>query len=196
MMMRSLRNIYKVLVIVLVLLVGSPQVAKAQKWAVSTNALTWLNLGTINAEGSMGIGEHFTLNAGFTANPWKLTTPTYVQLKNRQYGGYIGAKYWPWHVFSEWWIGAKVQYKNFEQAGLLTSGLMEGAALGAGLSGGYSLMIGKHFNLDFGLGVWGGRLLEYRKYKTEVADNNRIVEEGPRNFIFMDNIMVSLVYIF
>ena len=27
---------------------------------------------------------------------------------------------------------------------------------GAGLSAGYSLMLASHFNLDFGLGFWGG----------------------------------------
>lgn len=164
-------------------------------WAVSTNAFSWVNLGTINAEGAVGIHDHFTLNAGFTANPWKMETATGVNLMNRQYGGYVGAKYWPWHTFSEWWIGAKAQYKNFEQAGLLTSNLIQGDALGAGISAGYSLMIGGHFNLDFGLGVWGGRLFRYRSYKGN-TDKTKLVEDGPRNFFFLDNITVSLAYIF
>lgn len=170
--------------------------AEAQKWAVSTNALTWVNLGTMNAEGSVSVDEHFTVNAGFTANPWKLTTPTNVEVMNRQYGGYLGAKYWPWHVYSEWWLGAKIQYKNFEQVGLLSQGLMLGDALGAGVSAGYSLMLGHNFNLDFGLGMWGGRLLKYEKYKGNEKKDTKLVDSGARNFIFLDNVMVSLVYIF
>lgn len=168
----------------------------AQKCAVSTNTLTWLNLGAINAEASVSIYDHFTVNAGFVANPWSMTTPTNIDLMNRQYGGYVGAKYWPWHVYSEWWVGAKIQYKNFEQVGLLTANLIEGDALGAGFSGGYSLMIGNHFNIDFGLGFWGGRCIEYREYKDAYQDELKILNQKPRNFFFLDSVMVALVYIF
>jgi hypothetical protein len=62
--------------------------------------------------------------------------------------------------------------------GLLTSEPVKGDALGAGLAAGYSLMIGRHVNLDFGLGFWGGRIVKQR------------------NFFFIDNVMVSFVYIF
>lgn len=168
------------------LLVCVPRMAQAQKWAVSTNALSWANVGTINAEGSLSVHRNFTLHAGFTANPWKITTPTYVEVMNRQYGGYVGARYWPWHVYSEWWVGVKAQYKNFRQVGLLTPEPVAGDALGAGLAGGYTFMITPHFNLDFGLGFWGGRLLNYE----DAAGT------GARNFIFLDNVIVSLVYVF
>lgn len=181
---------------VCILLMCLPPVAQAQKWAVSTNVLTWANMGTINAECAASVHRHISLNAGFTANPWEMSTPTDVKIMNKQYGGYFGAKIWPWHTFSEWWIGAKVQYKNFEQVGLLSSNLMSGDALGAGLSAGYSLMIGGNFNLDFGLGFWGGRLLDYKKYKGTRKVDSEIADSGARNFFFLDNIMLSLVYIF
>lgn len=193
--MRNLSNIYKGIVIVL-LLVCAPRVAQAQKWAVSTNTLSWANLGTINAEGSVSVHKHFSLNAGFTANPWQMNTPTYVNLKNRQFGGHLGFKYWPWHVYSEWWVGAKVQYKNFEQVGLLSANLMQGDALGAGLAGGYTFLISSNFNIDLGLGLWGGRLLRYREFEGNVELESKLVDLGPRNFLFLDNVMVSLVYIF
>lgn len=175
--MKGSSNILR-FIAVLLLFAGVQHAAEAQKWAVSTNALSWANLGTINAEGSYGIADHFSLHAGFTANPWQLRTPTYVLVKNKQYGGFVGAKYWPWHTYSEWWIGAKLQYKNFEQQGLLTSSLTEGNAIGAGLSAGYSMMIADHVNLDFGLGLWGGRIVKQR------------------NFIFLDNVIVAIVYVF
>ena len=165
----------------------------ARQWSISTNALTWINLGTINAEGSVSMGEHFTANAGFVANPWTIQTPTgNVDLKNRRYGGYVGAKYWPWHAYSEWWIGAKLQYENFENNikfannRLQGSATKKGDALGAGLSAGYSCMITQNLNIDFGLGLWGGRMLKYK-----CGD-----DVGPRNFISFDNVIVSLVYIF
>ena len=193
--MKGKRNILRLAVTAL-LLVCFQHAAEAQKWAVSTNALSWANLGTINVEGSVSAGRHVSFNAGITANPWSFDSPTGVKLMNRQYGGSVGAKYWPWHVYSEWWIGAKAQYKNFEQVGLLTSSLIQGDALGAGLSAGYSLMIGSHVNLDFGLGFWGGRLLDYRKYSGIKALSKELAEEGPRNFLTLDNVIISLVYIF
>ena len=194
--MKYTSNIYKVIIAV-VLLICAPRIAEAQTtWAVSTNALSWVNLGTINAEGAVSVHDHITVNAGFVANPWKMTTPTHVDLQNRQYGLHVGAKYWPWHTFSEWWVGAKIQYKHFRQVGLLSPNLMIGDAIGAGISGGYSVMISNHFNLDFGLGLWGGRLVKYRKYKEQYEDNTRISEQGGRNFLYLDNVMVSLVYVF
>ena len=166
------------------------------RWAVSTNTLTWINVGTINAEGALGLTDHFSINAGFTANPWKITTPTSVKIMNQQYGGYVGAKYWPWHVFSEWWIGVKAQYKNFYEEGLLTTGYMKGDALGAGLSAGYSFMIGKNMNLDLGLGLWGGRLFSYERTSYDTRHGMVVQDSGPRNFVFIDNVMIAFVYLF
>ena len=110
--MKNHKNIYRSIAAALLLICVS-QTVEARNWSISTNALSWLSLGTINAEGGMSVSDHITVNAGFVANPWQMTTPTFVNLRNRQYGGYVGAKYWPWHTFSEWWVGAKVQYKNF-----------------------------------------------------------------------------------
>jgi hypothetical protein len=193
--MKNRNNIYKC-IITAVLCLCIPKIADAQKWAVSTNALQWASLGTINAEASYSLNRHITLNAGAVANPWDAFSPTYVKLKNNQYGGYLGAKYWPWHVFSEWWIGAKVQYKNFEQVGILTSKLVRGDALGVGISGGYSFMLGNHFNLDLGAGVWGGSFINYQKYKGTNRVDHELKEEGGKGFFFLDNLILSLTYIF
>ena len=163
---------------ILLIVCARSEVQAQQKWTVSTNAMSWLNLGTINAEGSLKLDRHFTVNAGFVANPWSITTPTHVEIFNHQYGGYVGAKYWPWNAFSEWWVGAKLQYKNFEQVGLHTAEMRRGNAVGAGVSAGYSMMISRHFNLDFGLGLWGGRIIKQK------------------NFLQLDNVMVSIVYVF
>ena len=193
--MKNTGNILKGLAAALLLMCIS-HVAGAQNWAVSTNALSWINIGTINAEASLGVSQHVSLNAGFTANPWQMNTQTYVNLKNRQYGGYVGMKYWPWHVYSEWWVGVKAQYKNFEQVGLLSPNLTQGDAVGAGLSAGYTFMISNHFNIDVGMGLWGGRLLRYREFEGNVAVESKLVDVGPRNFTYLDNVIVALVYIF
>lgn len=173
-----------------------PVIANAQRWAVSTNALQWAGLGTINAEGAYSINQHFSLNAGAAYNPWNVFSPTQLVMKNNQLGGYFGAKYWPWHVYSEWWFGAKLQYKQFEQVGIITSNLIKGDAIGAGVSAGYSFMLGNHFNLDLGAGVWGGKIFNYKEYKGNTTADSKLVEQGSKGFAFVDNLILSITYIF
>lgn len=179
--MRESRNIYRIIAVV-ILLIGASRVAQAQNFAVSTNVMSWANLGTINAEGALSIQRHVSLHAGAAVNPWELTSPTSIRIRNRQYGGYLGVRYWPWHVYSEWWVGAKLQYKNFDQIGLTSANATKGNAFGPGISGGYTLMLSQNVNLELGLGIWGGGLLPKG--------------EDMRAFVMLDNILVSFVYIF
>ena len=51
-----------------------------------------------------------------------------------------------------------------------------------------------HVNIDFGLGGWGGRVLNYSKY-TNFYDNE-LIETGAKNFIFVDNVIIAVSYIF
>lgn len=166
----------------------------AQRASVSTNALTWVNLGTINAEGSLSVSKHMTVFAGAKYNPWRIGTKSNQAFYNKQVAGYAGVKYWPWHVYSGWWFGAKAQCQDFEEFGIFTEGLIRGKALGAGISLGYSFLITSKFNIDFGIGGWGGRLLDYERYE-EIYDNEPLVS-GPRNFVFVDNLIIAVAYIF
>ena len=193
--MRNINNIFKCILVAL-MFISIPQETIAQQWAISTNALSWASLGTVNLEGAYSINQHFSLNAGVAYNPWDVFAPTQLIMKNNQLGGYIGAKYWPWHVYSEWWIGGKVQYKQFEQVGILTSNLVKGDAIGAGLSAGYSFMIGNHFNLDLGAGIWGGKIINYKEYKGKTIDDSKLNEQGSKGFVFLDNLILSITYIF
>ena len=193
--MRRISNIYRCLILA-ILFIGLPVVTNAQKWAISTNALSWASLGTVNVEGAYSINQHFSLNAGVAYNPWDVFSPTNLVMRNNQLGGFLGVKYWPWHVYSEWWIGGKVQYKQFEQVGILTSNLVKGDAIGAGLSAGYSFMISNHFNLDLGAGIWGGKIINYKEYKGKTIDDSKLKEQGSKGFVFLDNLILSIIYIF
>ena len=175
---------------------GTPQLADAQQVSLSTNLLTWANFGTTNLDAAVSVSKNFTVHAGAKYNPWEFRTKSQVTILNQQITGYVGAKYWPWHVYSEWWVGAKFQYKNFEQVGLLSPNLRRGDAVGGGLAGGYTFLVGRNFNVDVGLGLWGGRLLRYREYEGNVAVDSKLIDIGPRNFMFLDNVMIALVYIF
>lgn len=183
-------------ILLALLFICVPSTTRAQRWSVSTNALQWATLGTINAEGGYSLNQNFSLSAGFAVNPWLVNSPTSIQMRNNQFGGYCGVKYWPWHVYSEWWFGAKIQYKQFEQVGILTSNLVKGDAIGAGLSAGYSFMLGNHFNLDLGVGVWGGKIVNYAKYKGNTTVDSKLLEQGSKGFVFLDNLILSIIYIF
>lgn len=189
-----MKNIRNIIIIIAVLLVANPRTADAQKVSVSTNMLTWANMGTANVDANVSVSKHFTLFAGAKYNPWEIRTKSQVTLMNQQITGYLGAKYWPWHVYSGWWIGAKAQFQDFDQAGLWSQNLVSGKALGLGLSAGYSIMISEHINLDLGIGGWGGRVLNYVGYKD--LGGIEAATKGSRNFVFLDNMIVAFAYIF
>lgn len=43
---------------------------RAQQWAVGTNGADWLLFGTVNANGSVAVARHITVNAEARYNPW------------------------------------------------------------------------------------------------------------------------------
>lgn len=177
--------------------------ASAQTWAVAVNAADAIDLGTIGIEGSAAVGQHWSIHAGAKVNPWTFnkhntwnglfSEPDPDQKQDRKQVYAIGARWWPWNVYSGWWVGAKAQYQEYNRGGILTKTAEEGDAFGAALAGGYSLMLKEHWNLDFGLGVRGG-WTKYRKFA--YPENGKIIEEGHKWFFLPNEVILSLVYIF
>ena len=129
----------------------------AQNFAISTNATSYLNLGTLNMEVSYAFGRHWSAGIGFKYNPFTYMTDTdWGQLQNRQRMFVIGTRYWPWHVFSGWWINPSARYQEYNVGGLSSADTTEGERIGGALCAGYTYMLGKHFNLELGAGVWAG----------------------------------------
>ena len=179
------------------------ETATAQTWAVALNTADAVELGTIGLEGSAAVGQHWSIHAGAKFNPWTFgkaskrdalfQEPNPDQKQNRKQVYAAGVRWWPWNVYSGWWIGGKGQYQEFNYGGLLTETSQEGDAFGAGFSGGYSLMLKEHWNLDFGLGFWTG----WMKYTTYACPScGKVVEEGQKWFILPNEAILSLVYIF
>ncbi len=177
----------------LLIAVKAPSVS-AQNVAVSTNALDWLNYGTVNLNVGMDVSRHFSVEAGARYNPWSFNRKSGLSVWNRQVTAFAGVRYWPWYIFSGWWIAARCQYSDFSNTGVWRYALDEGKALGASLSFGYTLMLSRHFNMEFGAGVWGGQLLEHSLYHCPRC--MKVRESGPRAFIKLDNISVSVMYVF
>lgn len=200
----------KKLFVVFLFMIVCAAAAMAQTWAVAANAADMAELGTIGVEGSAAVSQHWSIHAGAKFNPWTFakkdtfnglfSEPNPDQKQNRKQTYAVGARWWPWNVYSGWWVGGKAQYQEYNRGGLRLpigvgndGGAEEGDAFGAALSGGYSLMLKEHWNLDFGLGVWGG-WTKYRKY--EFPENGKLIEQGHKWFFLPNEVILSVVYIF
>ena len=167
--------------------------ASAQRFSVGTNALDWLALGTINAEASIAVSQKVSVHAGGELNPWTWRAGSQErQFQTRQYSFWAGARWWPWHVYSGWWVGADARYTLYNVGGILKRSTEEGDAAGAGLYGGYSIMLSEWWNLDLGVGLWGG-WKRYTRYACPLC--GVITEQGEKGFILPDA-RIAIQFIF
>ena len=164
----------------------------AQDFSVSTNLVDYANLGTLNLEASYGFSRHWSVGASLRYNPF-----TYGQgeemKSNRLRSVAAGARYWPWHIFSGWWLCGKLQAEEYNLGGFKSPETSEGDRFGGGVSGGYSYMLGHHFNVELGAGIWSG----YNRYVVYQCPHcGKVVEKGANFFVLPSDIMLSLSYIF
>lgn len=148
---------------IIILLALSAFSLKAQKFAIGTNAVDYLNFVTFNVDGQVSLSRHFSLEGQVRYNPFIFNARDInKRIQNRKQSYQIGFRYWPWSTFSEWWFKAGIQYQNYQYSGFNRiipgsyPGTREGHAGGLVFGAGYSLMVTKHFNIDFGLEAWSG----------------------------------------
>ena len=181
----------KFLFLIIFVLLSLP--GRAQSVAIGTNVVDYLNLGTINLEGSVAVSRNWTLEAEWDYNPWTYNEGKADQFQNRSVSGSLGTRWWPWHVYAGWWLKGGLQYQVYNHGGLLSETSEEGESYGGGLAMGYALLLGEKINLDFGFGIWGGK----RKYVTYRCTNcGRMEDQGEKWFLLPDDITISLYYIF
>ena len=161
--------------------------------ALSSNVIDIADYGTMNLEVSYALARHWTVSAGAKYNPFTYSDDAGNRLQRRQRLLAVGARWWPWHVWSGWWLSAKWQYQEYNTGGgseLLTS---EGDRLGGGLGAGYAWMLSPRLNLDFGLGGWAG----YGWTTTYACPRcGRITSSGKGFFLLPNDLLLSLTYIF
>lgn len=180
----------KILLIAALLLAGV--VLRAQEFSVSTNFADLANLGTLNVEGSYGFNRHWTLMAGVKYNPFSYRSgDTAFQRRQRLFSA--GSRWWPWHIYSGWWVSGKLQYQEYNNGGIRSEETTEGNRFGAGFGGGYSKMLTKWLNFDVGVGFWAGYDI-YTVYTCPTC--GQIVSNGRKCFILPNDILISLSFIF
>ncbi len=167
---------------------------RAQRFSVSTNLLGYAALGTMNVEGSYSMSRRFSLTVGAKYNPFifgRSIPGEQMQLLQQSYS--LGVRAWPWHTWSGWWFACKGRYQEYNFGGLISQETSEGDRYGLGLYAGYTHMVSSHFNVEFGLGGWGG-LDFFRKYSCPMCGT--VLDEGRKLFALPDDILISVVYVF
>lgn len=171
--------------------VNSPaRAAAGRKGSISTNVAGYANLLTLNAEGSISMGRHWTLTAGAKYNPFTFGKDHF---RNKQQAYYGGMRYWPWHSYSGWWVAGKLQYQEFSAGGLRRAKTTEGDRVGLGLGAGFAYMVGKHFNVEFGANLWSG-MEWFTTYSCPVCGD--LEQSGRKFFILPCDIIIGVSYIF
>ena len=171
--------------------------ASAQEMGISTNVVDYLTAGSLNVEASYGFARHWSVSAGGKYSPLpsgKSILPASddtALLRQRLFNA--GLRWWPWHIYSGWWMGAKLQYQEFVEKGRTGPETTEGDRFGGGLAAGYSAMLAPRFNLDLGLGFWGGYAL-YTKYACRSC--GRRIDSGSRPFFLPSDLLLGITYIF
>jgi hypothetical protein len=167
--------------------------SSAQKASVSTNLLDYACLGTFNVEASYSLSRHCSITASVRYNPFTFYKGEQRQFQYRQQSYAVGVRAWPWHSYSGWWFAGKVRYQEYNVGGIFTRETEEGDKAGLSVCAGYSLMISRHFNVEFGLGLWSGAAW-YRKYSCQSC--GLTIEDGRKWFLHPDDLMISLAYVF
>lgn len=184
----------KIIVLAAALLLTASRNASAQSFSVSTNLLDWANFATLNLDAGVAAGRHTEFVAGFRYNPWHFGSDETLCC-NRARTISAGLRLWPWYVWSGWWASVRLQTEEYSRGGIFNMKYMEeGRALGAGLSGGYSLMVGRRLNLEFSLGIWGGWRW-YDRYSGQPC--GRLTGSGSGPFVLPSGeTRVALSYLF
>lgn len=169
--------------------------ASAQDISLSTNLLGYLNFGTMNADLCWGFSRHLSAEAGVRYNPFTYPGREGVadQLQSKQRTVSAGIRYWPWHIHSGWWLSGKAQAQEFNMGGLTEAETHEGDRIGAGLTGGYTYMVSRHFNFEVGAGVWAGSE-NYTVYECPVC--GKITDSGRKTFFLPNEFLLGIVYVF
>lgn len=183
---------YVIVVSVFMLTMALPSFA--QKFSLSTNLLDYACLGTMNLDASYSLSRRWSVVAGVRYNPFTFNEgDSQKQFQYRQQSYAVGARLWPWHTMSGWWFSGKLRYQEYCYGGIVSKEAEEGDRFGVGVYSGYTHMLSRHLNVEFGVGLWGGMAL-YHRYSCPVCGET--VGSGRKYFLLPDDFMISFAYVF
>ena len=170
------------------------------RWGFSLNFADILFCGTLNAGAQFSVARRVSLDANVRYNNWTYNDDTPAdRFRYAQRTVAAGIRFWPWYVYSGWWIGTKAQYQEYSRGGLFNMKYKEeGDAFGLALSGGYAVQINPWLDIDFGLGFWGGVKNSTTWFLEDEScpKCGRQIDKGTRLFLLPNEVFVSLLFVF
>ena len=82
---------------------------------------------------------------------------------------------------------------EYNRGGLFHHTAEEGDAFGVGIGAGYTHILSRNWNIEFGAGLWGGQTA-YRTYRC--TNCGSVVDQGRKFFILPDDVFISLIFVF
>ena len=136
---------------------NAPEALRSEKarWALSLNLADAALLGTVGGSLQWGPSRHFSVENSLRLNAFSFRD---AALYDQRQTFTTAVRWWPWHIYSGFYVRASAQVEAARRKGIPLFSEGAGEAYGAGLSAGYSLLLSRHLNLEFGAGFWGGRL--------------------------------------
>lgn len=174
---------------------------KAQNVAIKTNVLYDVTA-TVNLGVEVGLAPKWTLDVSGNLNAWN----THETKRWKHWLVQPEARYWFCDRFSRHFVGFHAIGGQYNIGGLnnniiflgtpyknLTNNRYQGWGVGAGVAYGYALILGKHWNLEFELGV--GYI--YSGYDVfECSGCGRRVGSDSHHYFGLTKAAVNLVYLF
>lgn len=191
----------KLIVAMAMLFVGLSAIAQGNV-GVKTNLLYGVGTLTPNLGMEIGLGKRTTLDVGGGYSWFNLNGTTENNKKLVHWVVQPEFRYFLCEKFNGHFFGIHALYSKYNIGKHKLPMLFgknsqdyrfEGDAFGAGLSYGYQLMLGKHWNLEFNLGV-GYMRLKYDKYDCRKCGKRK--ETGAtKNYFGPTRAGISLIYI-
>lgn len=168
-----MRKLHLKTILIMILLTSGASTLWAQdRFAVKANLLYGGLARTPNLGVEIGLAPRWTLDLSGGYNPFDLDGTESSNKKLVHWMVMPEARYWTCQRFNGHFLGVHLLYSNYNIGGhnlplLFGDGSRdyryEGRAMGAGLSYGYDVILGKRWNLEFTVGV-GMMYLNYDRY--------------------------------
>lgn len=159
----------------------------AQKFGVKTDALYWMTT-TPNIGFEVGLGKRTTLELSGGYNPWTLNSSDDRNTKVRHFLITPEFRYWFCERFQGHHMGINAIYSLYNIGNVpvpfvpeATASRYEGWAAGAGVTYGYTWILGKRWNMEANVGV-GYVYTEYDRYRNRVCG---IYQESACRHLFL-----------
>lgn len=172
---------------------------RTARWSVGVNLGDAVQFGTISANAQFAVSRHWSVEIWAKYNNWSWNNDlAQERLRQAQMSVSAGTRYWFWNAYSGWWLGARAQWQEYSKGGLVSDGKEEGDAFGAVIGAGYSLMLGRRWNLDFGLTAWGGakKFVYYESAGERCPTCGKSTDEGVRGFFLPSEAIIAVQYVF